>query len=41
MQREGSIFGRLADEIQYDWQSIARPEQRLPDGDWLYLLLLT
>lgn len=39
--REPSAFGRLADELQYSWELQARPEQRLPAGDWLYWLMLT
>ena len=29
-----------ADELQYDWSFWARPEQRLPDGDWINWLIL-
>lgn len=35
------IFGRLADELERDWQCLARPEQLPPIGDewdcWLFL----
>jgi phage terminase large subunit-like protein len=34
-------FGRIRDNIEHDWRSIARPEQRMPSDDdwtvWLYL----
>ena len=30
----GSPFGAIADAIQSDWRSIARPEQLPPPGDW-------
>jgi phage terminase large subunit-like protein len=31
---------RLAGQISHDWPSQARENQRLPDGDWLYWLIL-
>jgi phage terminase large subunit-like protein len=34
-------FARLADSIETDWGSIGRPEQQLPEGNWLFWLLLT
>ena len=33
-------FGRMRENLAYDWQSQARENQRLPDGDWLYWLIL-
>ncbi len=30
----------LAGKISHDWPSQARPAQRLPEGDWLYWLIL-
>jgi phage terminase large subunit-like protein len=33
-------FGRLADQISTDWQSIARPSQLPPSGDWSIWLVL-
>jgi phage terminase large subunit-like protein len=39
--RPSSIFARIADALESDWRSIARPEQLPPAGDawsiWLYL----
>jgi len=35
-----SIFSSLADQIETDWQSLARPEQLPPDGDWSTWLIL-
>jgi len=29
-----STFARIADQLETDWQSIARPEQLPPPGDW-------
>jgi hypothetical protein len=29
-----------AGELQYNWSFWARPEQRLPDGDWINWLIL-
>ena len=29
-----TIFARIADTLEADWQSIARPEQLPPDGNW-------
>jgi phage terminase large subunit-like protein len=37
---ERSIFGRLADALENDWRSIARPEQLPPAGDWSAWLYL-
>jgi predicted phage terminase large subunit-like protein len=35
------IFDRFADRLEFDWRSIARPEQRMPsDADWLIWLYL-
>ena len=35
-----SVFASMADAIERDWRSIARPEQIMPDGDgwtvWAY-----
>jgi hypothetical protein len=28
-----------AEDLQYDWEHWARPEQRLPDGDWINWLI--
>jgi phage terminase large subunit-like protein len=33
-------FSRIRDNLEHDWASQARPAQRLPDGDWLYWLIL-
>src|SRR5271165_507945 len=33
-------FARLADSIECDWRSIARPEQLPPPGDWATWLIL-
>src|ERR1700730_18923643 len=35
-----SIYGRLADALQNDWKTKARPEQIAPEGDWSICLLL-
>ena len=35
-----SIFASLADAIESDWRSIARPEQLPPPGDWSTWLIL-
>ena len=35
-----SAFASIADAIEGDWQSIARPEQLPPDGDWSTWLIL-
>ena len=40
MLRETSIFARIADAIETDWPSIARPEQLPPPGDWSTFLYL-
>jgi phage terminase large subunit-like protein len=40
MLREASIFARIADAIETDWRSIARPEQLPPPGDWSTFLYL-
>jgi predicted phage terminase large subunit-like protein len=41
MLGERSVFARLADELEYDWRSIARVEQLPPAGDhwsvWLFM----
>ena len=29
-----TIFARIADTLEADWQSIARPEQLAPEGNW-------
>src|SRR5271170_4488522 len=29
-----------AEDLQYDWEHWARPEQRLPDGEWINWLIL-
>jgi phage terminase large subunit-like protein len=34
MNPSGSIFGSIADALECDWASIARPEQLPPPGDW-------
>jgi phage terminase large subunit-like protein len=34
MNPSGSIFGSIADALECDWASIARPEQLPPSGDW-------
>ena len=33
-------FANIADAIEHDWQSIARPEQLPPEGDWAAWLIL-
>jgi phage terminase large subunit-like protein len=33
-------FGRMRENLAYDWTSQARDNQRLPEGDWLYWLIL-
>ena len=38
--REASIFARIADALETDWRSIARPEQLPPEGDWSTFLYL-
>ncbi len=40
MQHDQSIFGTIADQIESDWRSIARPEQLPPPGDWSTWLIL-
>jgi predicted phage terminase large subunit-like protein len=35
-----SPFAALADVLEHDWRSIARPEQLAPDGDWSTWLIL-
>jgi predicted phage terminase large subunit-like protein len=35
-----SIFANIADAIESDWQSIARPEQLPPPGDWATWMIL-
>jgi phage terminase large subunit-like protein len=38
--REGSIFARIADELEADFHAIGRPEQLPPPGDWSTWLYL-
>src|ERR1700733_1162226 len=38
--RDVSIFASIADQIETDWPSIARPEQLAPPGDWSTWLFL-
>jgi predicted phage terminase large subunit-like protein len=38
--RDDSIFANIADQIETDWRSIARPEQLPPSGDWSIWLIL-
>lgn len=41
MLHEGrSIFASIADALESDWRSIARPEQLPPPGDWSTWLIL-
>jgi phage terminase large subunit-like protein len=41
MLREGgSIFASIADALESDWRSFARPEQLPPPGDWSTWLIL-
>ena len=40
MLREGSIFARIADELEADFHAIGRPEQLPPPGDWSTWLYL-
>lgn len=35
-----SIFANIADALESDWQSMARPEQLPPPGDWSVWLIL-
>jgi phage terminase large subunit-like protein len=35
-----SLTPTEAEDLQYDWEHWARPEQRLPDGDWINWLIL-
>ena len=35
-----SIYSRLAEALESDWQSIARPEQLPPEGKWSTWLIL-
>ena len=35
-----SFAGQLADALEYGWESIARPNQLPPPGDWSIWLLL-
>jgi phage terminase large subunit-like protein len=35
-----SAYGKIADALESDWASIARPEQMPPPGDWLIWLIL-
>jgi phage terminase large subunit-like protein len=37
---DDSIFASIADQIESDWRSIARPEQLPPPGDWSIWLIL-
>jgi phage terminase large subunit-like protein len=36
-----SAFANIADALESDWESFARPEQRPPSGDWLIWLILS
>jgi phage terminase large subunit-like protein len=36
----GSPFARIADTLESDWRSIARPEQLAPDGEWSTWIIL-
>jgi hypothetical protein len=39
MSPDASIFSRIADTLESDWRSIARPEQLPPEGsDWTVCL---
>src|SRR5271163_2238421 len=40
MLHSGSLFGSIADALESDWRSIARPEQLPPPGDWTVWLYL-
>jgi hypothetical protein len=40
MPLDASLFARIADAIETDWRSIARPEQLPPPGDWSTFLCL-
>jgi phage terminase large subunit-like protein len=40
MPLDRSPFARIADVLEYDWPSIARPEQLPPPGDWSTFLYL-
>ena len=35
-----SLTPTEADGLQYDWSHWARPERRLPDGDWINWVIL-
>ena len=35
-----SLDARECDELYYEWSFWARPEQRPPEGDWIYWLIL-
>src|SRR5271156_933785 len=35
-----SLTPTEAEDLQYDWSHWARPEQRIPDGDWINWLIL-
>ena len=35
-----SLTPTEAEDLQYDWEHWARPELRLPDGDWINWLIL-
>ena len=35
-----SLTPTEAEDLQYDWEHWARPEQRLPDGEWINWLIL-
>jgi phage terminase large subunit-like protein len=35
-----SIYASLADALESDWRSLARPEQLAPEGDWSTWLIL-
>jgi phage terminase large subunit-like protein len=40
LQPDVGAFGQLADALESDWASIARPEQLPPPGDWSIWLIL-
>src|SRR3974390_1683657 len=35
-----SIFASIADALETDWQTVARPEQLPPPGDWSTWIIL-
>jgi phage terminase large subunit-like protein len=36
----GQLFGALADTLSSDWRRLARPSQRMPEGNWIIWLIL-